>query len=678
MRRRQCCRRVGGRALPAIRGGSEQLVSTGLLKWLAVCFEQAGAAPNSGLRSRLLFFHVSTVASDCRVKKGFMTAVATAILAFMKKRGWCARRTQQVLGGLLLALCSGATLALGLGDIRVLSRPGEPLLAEIPVVSNEPGDLEQLLVALASPETFARVGLARPKGLVADLQFAVSRNAGGRAVIRVTSRRPVAQPVVGFLVEVNWGRGRLVREYTALLDAPSTTLATEQSIIEGPALDESNAIARDADKPAEVAELAAQSVASKPAVPAAVSPQKSVSEGGAAAPPSVAAAVSDADKMVLVRAGQTLWGIATDLAQSSGVTHSQAMLGLLRANPDAFIGGNINRLKRGVVLHSPEQQELVRVGAAEAALMVREQIGRWQQAGKPIPQPADSGVAPAPAAATTAAPASPASAARLQITPAVASDAGAAATTSGTSAEGEGDMLIKQELEQAREEIATRDAEIHELRARVDELEALQKQQQQLIALKNADLAKAQRSNVANEPGSDSSMWLWAGMVLVVAALAGWLMSRRRKPSPLPPRSYHALQSAQPSFAVATAAAAAESVTGDAGGVGEHAPAPPSDDQSISQSQVPAMTAANDDPAASSHGPQQVSSALQPLSSLLDEAARPAAKKSYMNGRDQIELAIAYSDLGDPGTARRLLQEVADGDDSELRVEALELLSRIG
>ena len=98
---------------------------------------------------------------------------------------------------LVLSLLSGGAMALGLGQIRVLSAPGQPLLAEIPIISNEPGELENARARLASPETFARVGLQPPSGLVNDLQFEITADAQGRAVVRVTSSAPVDVPALG-------------------------------------------------------------------------------------------------------------------------------------------------------------------------------------------------------------------------------------------------------------------------------------------------------------------------------------------------------------------------------------------------------------------------------------------------------------------------------------------------
>ena len=100
----------------------------------------------------------------------------------MEKRGQGAWRPLQWLVATALLLASSSALALGLGQIRVLSGPGQPLLAEIPIISNQPGELENARVRLASAETFARVGLQPPTGLVRDLQFAISADAHGRAV----------------------------------------------------------------------------------------------------------------------------------------------------------------------------------------------------------------------------------------------------------------------------------------------------------------------------------------------------------------------------------------------------------------------------------------------------------------------------------------------------------------
>ncbi|KAB8172415.1 hypothetical protein FKV24_014705, partial [Lysobacter maris] len=159
---------------------------------------------------------------------------------------------------LALVVASSSASALGLGEIVVRSRLDQPLLAEIPIISNDPAELERLQARLASPETFARVGLEPPQGVVSNLRFMVGLDNAGNPVVRVTSAQPVDQAALTFLIEVDWGQGRLVREYSALLDAPRTVSAAAQPPIEAPTVAPSNQIVRE---PAVSDEAAADAVA---------------------------------------------------------------------------------------------------------------------------------------------------------------------------------------------------------------------------------------------------------------------------------------------------------------------------------------------------------------------------------------------------------------------------------
>ncbi|MFW9450155.1 FimV family protein [Xanthomonas euvesicatoria] len=641
---------------------------------------------------------------------------------------------------MLLMACSGAAMALGLGDIRVLSKPGQPLVAEIPVISNEPGELDNARVALASATTFARVGLERPQGLVSNLQFQFAQDARGRAVIRVTSSQAVDQPAINFLIEVEWGQGRLVREYSALVDAPNTAAAIAEPAIEAPRAGSSNAIARE---PAPVAAPAAQDNAR--AEPAA----------RAAGSASAASATQAGDTLPAVRAGQTLSEIAAAVARSSGHSLDQTMLALLRTNPDAFINGNINRLKQGAVLRTPQEDALAQVGAAEAAVMVREQAAQWRQARSAVPQPAEAGAA----AAATPPPATPAAAAgngaRLEIAPAVASQTNKAGVTSGTSAEGEGEMAANQQLQQAKEDIATRDAELQDLRTRVADLEKLKQQQQALIAMKDSDLAAAQKrlseTPAAAQQGGGFPLWLIGGLVLIVAAVAAWLAARRRKPSPLPPlprRQFDfvlpgaPVQAAEPQEATQATepsepdvvhetefeqadlrdeerahdaqqplsdvlrreplpsepAAAPMAVNSDDWRALRAAPpvvaTPPQDSAPVDAAQAPphpaseAVEASHADVAPTiGDVPSTASPVAVATQDSLDFERPPAAPSAAPSpsasrdvasaGRDRLELAVAYMDLGDKDTARGLLLEVAATGDDATRAEAAELLERL-
>ncbi len=629
---------------------------------------------------------------------------------------------------LLLLACSQAALALGLGDIRVLSKPGQPFLAEIPVISNEPGELENARVALASPATFARVGLQRPDGLVGSLQFRFAQARQGRAVIRVSSSMPVEVPSLSFLIEVDWGQGRLIREYSALLDAPNTAAAIDAPAIDAPsAAVPSNRIAR-----------------REPSAPAASTPTPAAPTAPAApvrSAPAPVAALGDA--LAPVQRGQTLSQIAGQLARSGGHSLDQTMVALLRANPDAFIRGNVNLLKQGAVLRTPRQEELASIDAAAATAIVREQAAQWRQARAPVPQPAQAQQAEASAkpAAKPAAAAAATSGARLEIAPAVPAQRDNAGTKSGTGAGDEGDMVATQQLQQAREDLAARDAEVQDLRSRVEQLEKLKAQQQQLIALKDSDLAAAQKrlaqagqtqaqAQPAPTAGSGGwPLWLWGGLALLLLGLGALLLARRRKPSPLPPLPRHdydtaALAAAVPVVAhrdvdapdlppldehehereVAEDAAAEERASQDhaferelaaqaqrhddsrAVPAAEHlhfalrpdaevAPTPPPVDADEPWRQPPPVLAPTPVAPVLAHR-QEPTWHQGDLPAAAEPAPEPAPTQLPI-GRERLELAVAYMDLGDNETARTLLVEVAAAGDPAARAEAQQLLARL-
>ncbi|MCW5580995.1 MAG: hypothetical protein KIS72_06635, partial [Luteimonas sp.] len=453
--------------------------------------------------------------------------------------------------GLLLSVLAWPAFALGLGQIEVKSQAGQPLLAEIPVISADPSELENLQARLASPDTFRRIGLEPPTGLVSDLQFTVALDGRGRPVIRITSAAPVQQPLLTFLVEVEWGQGRLVREYSALVDTPQTVAAPAQPPIQAPVAAPSNTIVRTpeaalepAGEPQEQAGQEPQAVAAEE-TPAAPTPAPAPVAAPAVAPSSASGEYGP------VKAGQTLGAIAAELSAGSGQTLNQMMLALLRANPEAFIGGNLNLIRQGAVLRVPPSEEWSAASVAEANAVVREHVARWREMRRPVPQPAAvAGASSGPATVATAAASAPRMAeARLEIVPPTAGEGANAGTRTGIAAGGEGDMLQQQELIQTRESLAARDAEVQELKARVAELEQLQSQQQQLIQMKDSELAAAQQrlaqSNAQPVPtlaqadgtppaaaDAGTPLWLWLGLGLLVAALvAWWLAARRRTPA---------------------------------------------------------------------------------------------------------------------------------------------------
>jgi len=606
----------------------------------------------------------------------------------------------------LLAI-SGAAMALGLGEIRVKSKPGEPLVAEIPVISSAPGELDQLRARLASPVIFERVGLQRPSGLVSQLDFAVALSDDGKPVIRVTSQDPVQTPAVSFLIEVDWGQGRLVREYSALVGAPGSVAAAGQPTIQAPTPAPSSRIQRPTPAPAPVQDAPApEGTTASTALPPPAQP--------AAAPAPAAAPVSGSvPETVTVRQGQALSQIARGLAQ--GGTLDQTMMALLQANPEAFIGGNINRVRSGAVLRVPQAEQIQALAAAQAAAMVRQQVSDWRQARQPIPQPANA-VAEPPAPASGTAP--KVADARLEIAPPAADAAQRAGTTSGTDAGGEGDMLANEQLRQTREDLAARNAEVQELKAQVAELEKLKSQQAQLLAMKDSDLAAAQqRLGQGAQPGVP--VWLWLGLALVIVGLAAWVVLRRRSgprpvpvykgplvaPAPVTPAPREEVEATagdgtpDPEFASAQTPAPRYTPNYvDPAPVASHdaSPAPavtptwmsPTAKPTWHTLNAPQPTLAQIVPASASASAPSSSPAEAPVTEAEvapavtpvqtpTPASTPAAAPSA-GGRERLELAIAYLDLGDTEAARALLGQVAAGDDPQAAAEAAQLLNELG
>ena len=446
---------------------------------------------------------------------------------------------------MLLVLISAPAWALGLGQLQLKSKLGEPLMAEIPVISADPAELENLQARLAAPDTFLRVGLPLPDKMVSDLRFSLVYDAAGKPLIRVTSPGPVAMPMLTFLLEVDWGDGRLVREYSVLLAEPEAVAAATQPVIQAPVAAPSNTIVRSEPLPPPV-QAAPQPVQPTPRptpapvpvarTPAPVTPSRPVATTASVAP---AAAASSAQRTV--QAGDTLSGVAAQI-RSQGQSINAVMAALLRANPDAFINNDPNLLRRGARLDIPNADVVAEANRDGSAAALQEQLAGWRSTRSRRADAVDvasaSDIAAAPTPARAPAPRR-ARDARLEIMPATASATTGAGTRSGTG--GEGDAEMTQQLQEARETIATRDAEVAELKSRVAELENLQKQQTQLVQMKDGQLAAAQQqlqqrqqvsASTAPPPASEGNPWLLAGAIglplLVLVGLGAWWMRRRR------------------------------------------------------------------------------------------------------------------------------------------------------
>ena len=278
----------------------------------------------------------------------------------------------------LLAAPVGAW-ALGLGNIELTSALNQPFQAQIEVVSATPDELQGLKVALAPSEMFDRYGLDRP-AFLQNLEFRVIADRSGRGVVHVTSAQSITEPFVTLLVEATWPRGRVLREYTVLLDPPVLlpAPATPQSVQPAetrPTTSNSSGGAINRPAPQQPARQPAPEPAPQ-AAPAPVSrtePEPGAPVSRSAAPRVPASAAGGAYGPV--QRGDTLWVIA-DRFRPEGATINQMMVAMYRSNPDAF-GGNINLLRAGASLHLPEATDLDQLTRTAANTEVQRQTDEW-------------------------------------------------------------------------------------------------------------------------------------------------------------------------------------------------------------------------------------------------------------------------------------------------------------
>ncbi|MDO9450660.1 MAG: FimV/HubP family polar landmark protein [Rugosibacter sp.] len=271
--------------------------------------------------------------------------------------------------------------AAGLGKIAVYSALGQQLKAEIEVTATD-DELSSLQTKLASVDAFRRADVEY-NPMLSGLKFSrdtIMRN--GHRYIQVTTDRPVNEPFINMLVEMSWASGRLVREYTFLLDPPGLAPATATV---SPSAAPLAADAQSA-KRGQVEPIAAESMAE-------VSPSTVLRQGAKLRQPLAATASETSaganEKSYKVLSGDTLGKIAVQ-TRPEGVSLDQMLVALLRSNQQAFDGGNMNRLKAGKILAIPDTETISQVSASEAKKEVVAQAADFNAYRKRLASVADA------------------------------------------------------------------------------------------------------------------------------------------------------------------------------------------------------------------------------------------------------------------------------------------------
>ncbi len=419
--------------------------------------------------------------------------------------------TTRLLALLTLALLPLDVLAAGLGRLAVLSGLGQPLRAEIEVVSLQRGEAESLSARIATPDAFREAGVEYGVA-VPRVRTVLERRPNDRYVIVLSTPQPVEEPFLDLLVELNWASGRLVRQYTFLLDpadyrgpqpiaaAPSRPAMTEVRPVEAPRPPEvsTGAPATSAAAPPEAsaapapsapaapppADTAAAQTSPTPAPPAQTPPaEASPAPGPADAPKLASGPVATYE----VQKGDTLGKIALQY-KPEGVTLHQMLVALYRANEDAFIQKNMNLVRAGRLLTIPDREAVEVIAPADAGKLF---VAQWQDFNE---YRAKLGGAIAAAPAQTEAPQQRA-AGRITEPPEAAAAAPKAAPRDELRVSKADDAAKSAKAAAAAraDDLAARERALQEASSRVGDLERNVKDLQGVVELKNKQLADLQK-----------------------------------------------------------------------------------------------------------------------------------------------------------------------------------------
>ncbi len=419
--------------------------------------------------------------------------------------------------------------ALGLGDITLESALNQPLRANIPVVQLGGVRAEQISVQLASASDFARFSIDR-EAFLDNIRFDV-RPSGAEAVVQISTQDVVREPYLSFVLETRWPSGRLLSEYTVLLDLPAFAQDAPAPVIQQPSQQAAAQISSSQDSinqsveavssgglksqsmrlaaPAEPAPASPEPVEEPPAalvaqldgnagadaaapVNAAAAPAPQPAAAPAATPGPLAAP-ADAETLT-TDANDTLWDIALRVRPDSSVSVQQTMLAIQRLNTDAFIGDNINMIRRGQVLRLPDIEQI-------RALSAREAIGEVARQNQLFENRRNVPLTSQPLTPPPAAPAVPDGAPRGELSVVSVDNAEPGTqTVSGQSAELDARIASLEDVLAVQREEADRAALLNaELTERLGLLEEQIASAQEIIRLRDLELAQLQES-LANAP----------------------------------------------------------------------------------------------------------------------------------------------------------------------------------
>lgn len=408
-------------------------------------------------------------------------------------------KLKQISLAICLAAMPFAANAAGLGKLTVVSGLGEPLSAEIELLSTTAEELSSLTAAIAPEEAYSVQGVERT-AIHNSIKIEVVRRPNGNPILKLSTRQPISDPFLDMLIQVDWSTGRLLREYTVLLDPPGYTNQTPASPSSPATATSIGGTESDVSKLPPLQEQVPPDSATDSRSGKSSGKKKSAGTKSKPAPvvtEDVPASEGSGLDHSTAR-GDTLSAIAQQ-NKVEGVSLDQMLVGLYRANKEAFSGGNMNRLKVGQIVRIPSAEELQSIPRAEASQEVRVQTADWQAYRNKLAgivaestggseesgNQATGGKISAPAEdKAAAAPTGPRDVVKLSKSD-TATDKKAAA----------GDAKAMQDkLNSLQEEVTAREKGLKEADERTAMLEKQIADMQKLLAVKNQTMADAQKS----------------------------------------------------------------------------------------------------------------------------------------------------------------------------------------
>lgn len=238
-------------------------------------------------------------------------------------------------------LAPASAYPLGIGDIKLHSALNQKLDAEIALILSDDENISDIKVKLAPPEKFQEAGVPWSYFL-SKIQFDSVTKSDGTTVVRLSSKVALREPFLDFLLEVEWAKGNLYREFTVLIDPPT---AYTKPVIP-------------------VVEKAEQTNQLKPENMAVIKP--------------TAGNVADFDQYGPTNSRDSLWKIAKKTNTYNDVSLEQMMIAIYKANPDAFYKDNVNALLANKTLQIPDKEVILQLSQKKAFAEFKRQDNVWR------------------------------------------------------------------------------------------------------------------------------------------------------------------------------------------------------------------------------------------------------------------------------------------------------------